>query len=708
LKKVLLISNNSYSAVGGIQEYRRFLVQALINNEYKIDFLYKDKLIQKKIFNVNFINILQQFKLPKFLNLIINIFNIIFNKYDAILITHINYVIFAPFLKIFFKKKIFLFIYGIDAKNLNFFKKTFSKFCDLVISHSNYTKQNFLNNFKGFRKMVVTISGPYIEGQFIRKKINKKKNIVITSVTRVDKTDKYKNINKIILILKYLKEKNINFTYNLVGSGNFLPNIRQKIKKYNLTNNIIIHGWIDDDQRNLILKNTDIYLLPSDGEGFGLSFIEAVKFGAITIGSVTDGSREALSFGKYGYLVDPNDKKLNEKIHQIIFLKNHNEIEKLNQDYHFKTFSNKLNQCINKKNGEMITIFTYDNNKRKIKSISNVSEGLAVDLFWRTNFNLNFIYQSTSKNIIIDIIYKYILTFIKILLLNFYKKRILIFSDQGLSIYGLFYFKKKILICHDVLNQLILKKIINVKHKLNNSFIYRLILYGIKKINIISVSATTKNNLLTLGIKPKNIKYTIYSIFHLINEHSYYPKRIFIDSYNDKNNLIFVTIITSNAWYKRDDQLPKIIQTLSKNKNIFFNIISLNKSKIMSKIENFKNTKVHYNVSDFKKNVLLSNSTFLIHNSDYEGFGLPIIEALKNSVIVFCKNTRHFRELYDNKLNYYDIDNLKKISNTISKLSKNNRQLNLKRKESFIIYEKILSDFNKSYKDFVKKEITNF
>ena len=47
--------------------------------------------------------------------------------------------------------------------------------------------------------------------------------------------------------------------------------------------------------------------MPGRGEGFGFVFLEALACGVPVVGSLIDGSREALRDGLLGELVDPTD-----------------------------------------------------------------------------------------------------------------------------------------------------------------------------------------------------------------------------------------------------------------------------------------------------------------------------------------------------------------------------------------------------------------
>lgn len=705
MKKALMLSNSSLYKKGGIQTYRRYLVDILLNDQYSIDFMYRDNLEEKNLKNIDFINIEKKYKLPKFLNIIFNGLKLIKEKYDIILITHINYVIFAPLLRLIFKKNIILFIYGIDVQKLSFIKKYSCFFCKKIISHSNFTKLEFLNNFKTFNKLIIPIGGPYESKNITRDNKNKDGVINISSVTRIEKSDSYKNIHEIIKALIILKKKDINFIYNLVGDGDDLDSIRNIIDKYGLTKNVKIYGWVSEEKKEEILTKTDYYFLPSDGEGFGLSFIEAASYGATVLGSITDGSREALAYGKFGFLIDPKDGDLALKIANLII-----EEKKINIDqtdlqncYGLDVFTKKIKYCIEKVNNENINIFRFDNTKNRIQSVNNVSEGMAYMLYWNTKYNVKFIHQKTSKNSLINCYLKYIHTFIKVFLQNFYKKKITIFTDQGLSIYKSVLLGKKILLCHDILNQLIIKNKISVKHKIKYQFIYKLILESLKNDKIIFSSLSTKNNLQDLGVKNK-ITYLIYPIYHLKFEEIIYPKNILSNKFNFSNKYKYITIITSNTWYKRDDQLIDIINSIKLN-DVFFNIISLNKSNYINELESKKNVSVFYGITDFDKNYILSKSNYLIFNSDYEGFGLPILEALKYNIIVFCKDKQHYRDIYENGIIYFSKNNLNIIANNIESLSDDMTKYKSHRIKSFETYNKVNEVFDKNFNALLKNEI---
>lgn len=266
------------------------------------------------------------------------------------------------------------------------------------------------------------------------------------------------------------------------------------------------------------------------------------------------------------------------------------------------------------------------------------------------------------------------------------------------------FYRKSLLFCHDVLNLLIIKNIINVNFKIKNKFIYRLILYALNKNDIIYSSLTTKKNLKDLKIADNKIIKLIYPIYHLLHEDNIISSNILSDKYNFKENKYSILIITSNTWYKRDDQLYDVIKSIRNNK-IIFNIISLNHTEEISKIEKIKNVKVWYSVSDFDKNYILSKSNFLIYNSDFEGFGLPILESLKYSSVVFCKEKDHFKQIYKKGIIYYNSNNINLINDKINMIIKNKKMFELYKKKSQKTYSDVKLKFDKNFSEIIKEKI---
>ena len=82
--------------------------------------------------------------------------------------------------------------------------------------------------------------------------------------------------------------------------------IESFIKENHLEGNIILTGYIPDNERNTLIKNTRAFLFPSVFEGFGVPPIEAMMLGTSVI-TTKCASLYEITEGKATYVDNPYD-----------------------------------------------------------------------------------------------------------------------------------------------------------------------------------------------------------------------------------------------------------------------------------------------------------------------------------------------------------------------------------------------------------------
>ena len=135
----------------------------------------------------------------------------------------------------------------------------------------------------------------------------------------------HKNLERIIKAFLFAKINN----YKLVFVGSFdkryTPKLIKIVEELNLRHLCVWKGWIDDQEKLLLLNECQALIIASLWEGFGLPALEAMACGTPVIASDRGALPEVV--GDYGYLVDPfsiesiasamkaviNDKKSLEK-----------------------------------------------------------------------------------------------------------------------------------------------------------------------------------------------------------------------------------------------------------------------------------------------------------------------------------------------------------------------------------------------------------
>lgn len=129
-----------------------------------------------------------------------------------------------------------------------------------------------------------------------------------------------KNLHMILRVLNKLSEKS--WQFNICGSDHYDPGYVTYLKtlatRIKGKNQIIFKGRVSDKILSDMLSKADILIAPSKWEGFGISYIEAMRAGVIPIASKNGGAVEIIENGKDGFLVSTlNDKNLEEVLSNL-------------------------------------------------------------------------------------------------------------------------------------------------------------------------------------------------------------------------------------------------------------------------------------------------------------------------------------------------------------------------------------------------------
>lgn len=118
---------------------------------------------------------------------------------------------------------------------------------------------------------------------------------------------KRKNIDKIIKACKGLEC----FELTVIGDGKE----RKKLEK--IDKNVIFTGRLPHDEVLAKMRNSDIFVLPSVGETFGMVYLEAMASGCITVCTKGDGIDGIIKDRENGFLTEPNSESIKETLLNI-------------------------------------------------------------------------------------------------------------------------------------------------------------------------------------------------------------------------------------------------------------------------------------------------------------------------------------------------------------------------------------------------------
>ena len=112
------------------------------------------------------------------------------------------------------------------------------------------------------------------------------------------------------------------YSLTLGGDGE-TKKLQSLIDQYHLSDHVQFLGFVTGPGKEKLLREADVYILPSYNEGLPISILEAMSFGLPIISTKVGGIPEVVHHHKNGILIDAGDKIA---IHEAIeFFINHSE-----------------------------------------------------------------------------------------------------------------------------------------------------------------------------------------------------------------------------------------------------------------------------------------------------------------------------------------------------------------------------------------------
>lgn len=167
-----------------------------------------------------------------------------------------------------------------SKKISHFFQKIsfyfIKKLADVIVIDNGLLKKE-LSSF-GFDEKKIFVNYPGIDHSYLNsvEKNKEKYEGVFMAQLRVSK-----GIFELVDIWKLVCKEKPDAKLAIIGRGdeNIINEIREKIKKENLEENIKILGYLPDEVAFSIVKSSKVFVFPSHEEGFGIAPLEAQVLG---------------------------------------------------------------------------------------------------------------------------------------------------------------------------------------------------------------------------------------------------------------------------------------------------------------------------------------------------------------------------------------------------------------------------------------------
>ncbi|MBP0016473.1 MAG: glycosyltransferase [Cyanobacteria bacterium SBLK] len=236
---------------------------------------------------------------------------------DLIIASHANFAVLADQIKRFLGIPYWVIAHGTEVWDI---KQTSLQNAlqraDRILAVSNYTRDRLLAEQNLDSQHVSLLPNTFDAERFqpapkpaylLQRYHLAAEQPVILTVARLDATQKYKGYDQILQALPAIRQKIPNAHYLIAGKGDDRYRLKQLIDHLNLQDCVTLAGFVPDEELCAHYNLCDVFAMPSQGEGFGIVYLEALACGKPVLGGNRDGAIDALCGGELGILVDPED-----------------------------------------------------------------------------------------------------------------------------------------------------------------------------------------------------------------------------------------------------------------------------------------------------------------------------------------------------------------------------------------------------------------
>jgi len=126
-------------------------------------------------------------------------------------------------------------------------------------------------------------------------------------VARQDASERYKGFEQIFHALALLKPTYPDIHLNLIGQGNDQPRLKDVVVELGISQQVTFWGALSNEDLAAAYATCDVFTMPSKKEGFGIVFLEAMRWGKPCIGGNHGGTPDVIEHGQSGFLVGDED-----------------------------------------------------------------------------------------------------------------------------------------------------------------------------------------------------------------------------------------------------------------------------------------------------------------------------------------------------------------------------------------------------------------
>ena len=315
--RILATVTDAFGGRGGIAQYNRHLLQALCKDSRVGSLVVLPRLVPDRPTsipeNLEYVNDAAGGWARYAYQLVRRLVQR--DSFDIVICSHLNLLPLAALTAARFRSKLILVIYGIEAWSPQRQRITgwLLRYVDAICSISETTRGRMQAWYARMLPPTFLLPNAFDPGAFApgpkpnyliaRYGLQQRRNLLILG--RMSPSERLKGFDEILEATPDLIRNLPDLAIVLAGDGADRPRLEQKAKDLGIADRIVFTGHVPENEKADLYRLADVFILPSRQEGFGFVLIEAMACGIPSIGSLADGSKEAMLNGKLGLVIDP-------------------------------------------------------------------------------------------------------------------------------------------------------------------------------------------------------------------------------------------------------------------------------------------------------------------------------------------------------------------------------------------------------------------
>ncbi|CAH0322659.1 N-acetyl-alpha-D-glucosaminyl L-malate synthase [Peribacillus simplex] len=188
-----------------------------------------------------------------------------------------------------------------NVRKKRLIEKIYNK-CSMVIALSDEWKER-LSLIVPVDKIEVIENYSIIHEDAVKERVNRLSNSQILFLGEIGQR---KGCYDIPAVVEKVVEKFPDVKFVLGGTGDIVT-LKSSLREKGVEKNVIFPGWVRGNEKDKLLRESDIFFLPSYNEGMPMSILDAMGYGLPIVSTLVGGIPKIVHNGENGYVCEPGD-----------------------------------------------------------------------------------------------------------------------------------------------------------------------------------------------------------------------------------------------------------------------------------------------------------------------------------------------------------------------------------------------------------------